>query len=145
MIAIQENKYVHIIKECFSTDEELLSTWHIEAPADVDVCSERTINDLRNAANFTFYSLMEENEIAGFFGLSDINGVYYCNGFFLKPEYRHMKKEFLNEIMNKTGDIFYTAIHSKNKRASNFLSKHGVIQEQNEQYQFFKMQPKCLS
>lgn len=143
MIAVKEDTYNHIIRECFATDAELLATFHIEAPADVDTCTNRTIEDLKKAPNFTFYSLKEGNEIVGFFGVSYVEEIYYLNGFFLKAKYRHMKKEFLDEIKKKTSNTFYTGIHVRNKRAEKFLLKHGVIEQQDDTYKLFKMEP-CL-
>lgn len=139
MLAVQESKYDYIINECFATDKELLSKWHISAPASVETCTVRTVMDLQKATNFVFYSLMEGNEIAGFFGTEIVNGNSFCTSFFLKPKFRHKKKEFWNEVVKKTGNTFLTAIHPKNERASAFLSKHGFIQESNEKYTLFKV------
>jgi len=143
MVAVHEQKYDNTIRQCFATDEELLSKWHISAPASVEKCTERTVSDLQNTINFNFYRLMEGDEMAGFFGTEVVNGVSFCTSFFLKPKFRHMKKEFWNEVVKKTGNTFLTAIHPKNKRASAFLSKHGFVQENNEKYTLFKINIPC--
>lgn len=125
MECLEVNNYEPIIRECFSSDEELLLKFHIEAPANLDVCVERTISDLMDADKYKFYSIMDGKEIAGFFGIESVSILPFLTGFFLKPKYRteQGKECFWRFVKEKIGDNFMSAIYSKNTRADNFLSK----------------------
>ena len=123
MIHSLENNYKLIIEDCFKTDQELLNKWHIESGNGLENCVIRTYNDLINA-NVKVYSLKENNNLIGFFGIEEST---YLSGFFIKPEYR--KKEYITQfwnIVNKefNNKKFYSGIYKKNNKAYNFLLKN---------------------
>src|SRR6187399_1621958 len=64
-----------IITQCFSTDEELLSTFHVKAPATLQECVDDTFDKITNGKDFKFYSLRnEKDELVGYFGAENDNG-----------------------------------------------------------------------
>lgn len=125
MEAFKVNYYKGVIRECFSSDEELLNKWHISAPADVDICTNRTFEDLKEASNFEFYELKQEGQTVGFFGVEKRTDNNFLTSFFLKPDYRteNDKTEFWKCVKEKAGNSFFSAIEYKNTRAFQFLSK----------------------
>lgn len=125
MKCLETNNYEPIIRECFDSDKDLLTKYHIEAPADLDTCVSRTVHDLMDVDRYKFYSIMSGNEVAGFFGKELVAVLPFLTGFFLKPKYRteYGKECFWKLIKEKIGDNFMSAIYLKNTRADNFLSK----------------------
>lgn len=134
MIATEIHNYEYIIRHCFETDKELLSTWHIVAPGSIDTCTDRTVKDLKKTNQFIFYSLKEKDEIIGFFGKLMTTDIPMLESFFLKPNHRDekTKEDFWDCVKEKIGDNFLCAIHKKNTRADNFLSKqkHNRIEDE---------------
>ena len=115
-----------IMQECFAADKDLLNKWHISAPASLEVCVEKTFNDMKKVdSSFQFFVAFVQGTLVGYWG---VESGCYMNLIFVKPEYRN--KEFLtlfwNEIEARMGDRFYTAIYSKNKPANDFYSKLGT-------------------
>lgn len=144
MDCIEMKIYNDIIEECFATDKDLCDKWHIEAPNTAGVCSKRTVNDLQGIDGFKFYSLIENNEIAGFFGsYVTYNGINYMAPFFLKNKYRSMKNEFWAEVNKKMGNMIYTGVHNKNERAKKFLDKYGSIEFKTNEGVIYKINLPC--
>lgn len=123
MLCIYQKEYKAILNECFSEDEELLNKYHIEAPASLSTCVEKTHLDLQNA-QVQFYTLLNNDKLIGYFGME--TGTF-LTGFFIKPEYRNKEiiKEFWNIVNNKFNNKeFYCGIYKKNERAMKFLEKN---------------------
>ncbi len=95
------------LEDCFATDLDLLNRWHIESPAPLVKCVERTYCDLMACEDIVFYKLFDLSNLIGYFCKeTDKYGNKYLTGFFLKPEYRteESKKEFWEKV-NKEGRI----------------------------------------
>lgn len=118
------------VRECFATDKELLSQWHVAAPADLDACTERTMSDLSGTSfadpSFVFHRAYEGGELAGYWG-SELNGSY-LNLIFLKPAFRTgaFKTEFWRAIEQSMKSPFTTAVYLRNQPALSFYSKRCV-------------------
>lgn len=136
MIATEIHNYESTIRHCFETDKELLNIYHISAPADINICTHRTVKDLQKTNQFTFYSLRENDEIVGFFGKLMTTNVPMLESFFLKPNHRDekTKDKFWDCVKEKVGDNFLCVIHKKNTRADNFLSKQKHDRIEDEKY-----------
>lgn len=145
MEAFKVNHYKGVIRECFSSDGELLNKWHISAPANVDICTNKTFEDLKEAINFEFYELREQGQTAGFIGVEKRMDNNFLTGFFLKPDYRkeENKNEFWGIVKDKAGDSFSSAIHPKNIRADKFLSKQPHSRMETKNYILFNIQLHC--
>lgn len=141
MECLQTDNCEPIIRNCFETDNDLLSKWHIESPSDLDTCVKRTVDDLKEANRFKFYSITEGAEIAGFFGVESVGVLPFLTGFFLKPKYRTKigKEIFWNLVKENIGDNFMSAIHPKNTRADKFLSKQKHSRRETEEYIIFNI------
>ena len=122
--------YKNIILECFKTDPELIEKWHIESNNNLEICVDRTFNDMKQA-NVKFYKLEINNEIIGYFGHEICGSTDYLTGFFIKPKYRNSEyiKQFWNNVYNIFNNKpFYCGIYRKNKKAYDFLIKNkGII------------------
>lgn len=111
------------VRECFASDPELLSKWHIVAPGSLDECVNRTMKDVTDFdPSFKFYPVFVKCDLAGYFGTECGN---YINLIFIKPDYRCKKfvTKFLKEICDRMPDVFYTAVYSKNTPAVAFYAK----------------------
>jgi ribosomal protein S18 acetylase RimI-like enzyme len=130
-VAMQVNKiteYKDIIKECFSSDENLLNKWHIESGNGLDACVSNTYAVMKDS-NVEFFTVTEESKIIGYFGREcAIGNVVYLTGFFVKPEYRNKEclKEYWNLLLSKMGQKFYCGVYQKNKPAIDFLLKNNA-------------------
>lgn len=115
-----------VLQECFSTDKDLISTYHIESGSNLDICVDRTAQDLSLAdESFKLFLIYQDNELAGFFGKEHDN---YLTTIFVKPSYRSRSAmEKIWEIISSHFiSDYYTAIYSKNTRAASFYSRNGV-------------------
>lgn len=121
MIKKQVEQYYDLIKECFSTDPELLSTWHIESGKGIDSCTIRTCKDLADA-DVEIYALELDNKVIGYFGVElDL----FMSGFFIKPEHRNKEviKEFWSVVDDHFEDEYMVGLYKKNTPAIEFLKK----------------------
>lgn len=116
-----------VLSECFSTDPILVEKYHISAGEGLEACVEKTFEDLMKA-NVSFYVVSSEKETIGFFGIEHIDNYKALTGFFIKPEYRSLKKDFWKTIQ-KTMDnkSFLCGVYNKNTRAIKFLKEMGGI------------------
>ena len=127
---IQEKDYLPVIEECFITDPDLLVKFHIEAPANLKVCVNRTYADLKKCDSLVFYTINcvtdDTDEIAGFFGTEEIGGLMFMTSFFVKPKFRNQDffDYFWSAIESSTGEDFFTSIYALNVRARKFLEKN---------------------
>lgn len=146
MEAFKISHYRGIINECFGADEDLLSKWHIVAPADLNTCVNKTMEDLKDAINFEFYELREQGQTVGFIGIEKRLENNFLTGFFLKPDFRkeENKKEFWRIVKEKAGDSVSSAIYPKNIRADKFLSKQPHTRMETKNYILFNIQLQCL-
>lgn len=106
------------LTELFSTDEELLSMYHILAPNTAEICAERTLKDLKGSY---VYSFEQDNEIIGYYGIDGKS----LTGFFIKPENRNKETitKFWNEIESNFTNDYYCGLYTKNTRAIEFIRK----------------------
>lgn len=125
-----EKDFLPVIQECFITDPDLLVKWHIEAPATLDKCVDRTYRDLRKCESLAFYTINcvtdDTDEVAAFFGTEKVDGLMFMTSFFVKPKYRTQGffDYFWSAIESTTGEDFFTAIYAGNVRAKKFLEKN---------------------
>jgi hypothetical protein len=113
-----------ILVECFSTDSELLSTYHIASGNTAEFCANKTFEDLKTALpSFQFFRVENDNNLIGFFGSED----KYLTTIFVKPEYRNKKdlNEFWGLILNHFNGPFNTCIYEKNSRCAKFYERNG--------------------
>lgn len=117
-----------VIVNCYQTDSDLTSKFHILAPASLSSCIDRTVSDLMfNDVNV--YKLTDGDEFIGYFG--DI-GSEWLTGFFVMPSKRksHSVKVW-ETIKSHFNGEFKTSIFAKNTRAAKYLKKNGCIVGEN--------------
>lgn len=113
--------------ECFATDPELLSRWHIAAGSGLEGCVERTLRDVDAFdPSFRFYRAYEGDELVGYWGVEFGN---YINLIFVKPTYRtrEFMPRFWRELEATVADPFFTAVYAKNEPATRFYARQGEI------------------
>lgn len=117
--------YKSIIKECFESDEDLLSKWHICSGEGLDICVDRTYGDIA-VSGTDFYSITKDGELVGFFGHEKVQNLNALTGFFIKPEYRNKEdvSQFWDIILKELNGPFICGIYEKNDRAKKFLEKN---------------------
>jgi hypothetical protein len=110
-----------LLTELFSTDKDLLSIYHIEAPNSAEVCAERTLKDIEGSDIFLFKN---EDKVIGYYGIKGSQ----LAGFFITPENRNKQvmSKFWTEIENKFTKDFYCGLYTKNTRAINFIRKQST-------------------
>lgn len=126
----EEKEFRQTLMECFSSDPELCEKYHVEAPASLEDCVERTNNDLLGEMEngYRFFRVEKSGDLVGYFGREHLLGSNILLGFFVMPRYRNKLnlKEFWRTIKEHfEGEDFYIGIYSKNTRAENFLVKQG--------------------
>lgn len=108
-----------LLTELFSTDEDLLTKYHILAPDTAENCASRTISDMKG--NYV-HSYEKDGEIIGYYG---ING-NQLTGFFIVPEHRNSSVlcDFWNKIeSNFNQPHYFCGLYTKNTRAIEFIRK----------------------
>lgn len=77
----------NILLECWQYDSDLLSRYHVAAPADLDTCVNRTLSDLNNSGDrHELYVIRDLKESpAGFFLKA---GSSYLREFWIAPRCR---------------------------------------------------------
>lgn len=147
MEVIETSDIKSTLEDCFATDLDLLNRYHIEAPAPLFKCVDRTYSDLLACDKIIYYNVFEKDKLIGYFCKEEYKESFYLTGFFLKPEYRiwETKKEFWSIINEKMAGRFYAGIYEKNTRAMKFLSKMGgeifftgIHKENKEKYCSYK-------
>lgn len=116
------------IRECFASDPDLLSQWHIAAPASLDVCVGKTLHDIETTfdrPSFRFYRAYEGDKLVGYWGTEFGQ---YINLIFVKPEFRRREfmREFWDAVECSLEPTFFTAVYAKNLPAVKFYSKLGT-------------------
>lgn len=116
----------NVIYECFSTDQELIDEYHVEAGTDLDTCVDRTFKDLLTIKDLKFNTIIEDGKICGFFGVHDLGNITSMAGYFLKNEYRNKESvlhfwRLVEKTINKKE--FLVGVYKKNTRAVRFLKK----------------------
>lgn len=125
---IDAEEIEQIVKDCWASDEEPLSKYHVCAGQGLDKCVGSTINVLLNNTDksFKFYKVIVENELFGFFGAEDIMDGFLTT-FFVMPKYR--TKEWLEHYTDMIDGLFgkqyHTSIYDHNTRAEQWLLKTG--------------------
>ena len=130
LYAKREIDFKPIITECFSTDQELLTTFHIKAPATLQECVDDTFDKITNEKYFEFYSLRnDENELVGYFGKENDNQINFLTSFFVIPKFRcgETRSEFWRIVLSFVGCRFLCGIYDKNIRAMKFLGHQGKV------------------
>lgn len=124
----EEKNYKPVLEDCFITDETLLSKYHIESGKGLDVCVNKTFNDF-NKSYFplTFYTLLNEEKIVGYFCVEHLEKIKCLSGFFIKPSFRNeaIKKEFWNIVSKEMQNDFLCGLYLKNIPAIKFIEKKG--------------------
>lgn len=141
-----------LLEECFATDIDLMNRYHIEAPAPLFACVERTYKDLLSCPDIIFYKIYELSKIIGYFCKEkDRYGNMYLTGFFIKPEYRKADyiKSFWDIVDKEIGEDYFIGLYKKNKRAVDFVVRGGAefffegIDITGNDYVSYKMKIKC--
>src|SRR4051812_3169984 len=79
-----------ILHQGFSSDKELIDTYHIQSGGSVEDCVNRTFEDLKQAdISFEFFVVNKDNNFVGFFGSEKLGTINYLTTIFVKPEYRN--------------------------------------------------------
>lgn len=112
------------LAECFPTDQDLLSFWHIAAPASAEECVARTLEDIHrdcDRGTFKFYRTYIDQELAGYWG-TEFNK--YINLIFVKPKFRNVAfmQKFWTAMTDSLDTPFYTAVYEKNSPAVSFYT-----------------------
>lgn len=112
----------------FTTDKELLNTYHIESPASAEVCAERTFSDMKKAG-CKVHLIEKNNEVIGFYG---IEGKNFLTGFFLTPENRNTSTIdlFWKKVESHFDKDYHIGIYKKNTRAEKFLERKTNIKHE---------------
>jgi len=110
-----------LLIELFSTDDDLLNKYHISAPNSVEVCAERTLDDLNGSAVYLFE---RDSNLIGYYGISGSS----LTGFFITPENRNKEviSAFWNEVESKFTKDYYCGLYNKNTRAIEFIRKKSI-------------------
>lgn len=110
-----------LLTNLFSTDKELLNTYHILAPASAEICAERTLKDLTDA-KVEVHLIKKNNEVIGYYG---IERNFFLTGFFLTPENRSksMVELFWKKVESHFTSNYAVCLYTKNIRAMNFMNK----------------------
>jgi N-acetylglutamate synthase-like GNAT family acetyltransferase len=129
-----------LLTELFSTDKELLSTYHILAPSTAEICAERTLNDLKEN-NVEIHLIEQDNKVIGYYGIEKDGWVNNLTGFFLKPEFRTKENivNFWNKIENNFDKDYYIGVYAKNTRAIEFLNKKTTTKYESDDIVVFKV------
>lgn len=128
-----------ILTELLATDKDLLSIYHIEAPNTVEVCVNRTFNDLQDA-KVEVILIKENEEVIGYYGIE--KGIYNnLTGFFLKPNFRTKEQiiKFWNEIDKNFDKDYFVGIYKKNIPAIKFLKKKSTTIYEHNNVVVFKV------
>lgn len=109
--------------ELFSTDQELLSTYHIEAPNTAEVCAERTWKDLQDS-DVELHLIEKNGKVIGYYGI-ERSPMQCLTGFFLTPENRNaaMIELFWGKVNQHFDSDYFVGLYSKNTRAIDFMNK----------------------
>lgn len=128
------------LAELFSTDKELLSTYHILAPNTAEICAERTLNDLKEA-NVEIHLIEQDNEVIGYYGIEKNGWINNLTGFFLKPDFRTKEHitDFWNKVDNNFDRDYYIGIYPHNTRAIEFLNKKTTTKYESNDCVVFKV------
>lgn len=114
-----------LLKECFSTDDNLINLYHIKATKGLEACVTDTY-DLLKDCNVKIYALRNDKENIGYFG---VEGGNFLTGFFIKPSYRNKENivEFWKIVDSYMPSVYYSGVYKKNIPAVKFLSRRGTI------------------
>lgn len=129
-----------ILTELFSTDPDLLSKYHIIAPNSAEACAEKTLNDLADC-NVEVHLIKENDEIIGYYGLENKDGMGSLTGFFLKPEYRtkeHITK-FWKEVDSHFDKDYFIGVFARNTRVIEFLKKKTTMKYEIDNVVLFRV------
>ncbi len=120
--------YKDLLKECFSTDKNLIEKWHIDSGKDIDACVEKTFNDLQDC-KVNVYQITNDDELVGYFGKEDCEHGIFLTGFFLLPKFRteEYKKEFWHCIALKFKEPYFCGLYEKNVPANKFIKSSGGV------------------
>jgi hypothetical protein len=127
--AFKSNNIYDSIYLGYESDKDLVSKWHVIAPASLKECVDKTVLDLKNDTfeDFEFFVVKEDEEFIGYFG-KEFGGKYLTT-IFIKPEYRERKSEFWKLILNNMANEFKSAIYSKNTPCIKFYNKMGSVEK----------------
>lgn len=120
-ILLKNNEIFDTIVNCYQSDSELVSKFHV-TPGNLSDCVDRTVSDLLNN-DVKVYKIQNKDQFIGYFGDTDNK---YLNGFFVMP---NMRKQFNDDvwklIASHFNNKFQTAVFGNNERAITFLKKQG--------------------
>ena len=114
-----------LLRECFATDADLLSTWHVCAGQGLEACVKKTHRDL-GKANATVFEITDDGERVGYFGKEIAGRFQFLTGFFVKPQFRTKEKmrEFWALVLSEFNGTFLVGLYKKNKPAIEFIEKN---------------------
>jgi len=116
---------VELLKSCYEEDRALLEQFHIAAPADAETCARRTVEDLKNAVDFSFFTVHKNNDLVGFYGAEHLGNLKALTSFFVRPRYRDSTDEFWSLLQAHFKGPFVSGLYNKNTRAIRFFERQG--------------------
>lgn len=123
---LSKNEIFDVIVNCYQSDRDLISKFHVVSGSGLSSCVDRTVSDFINN-DINIYSISDNNQFIGYFGESEGK---FLNGFFIMPERRKShKNKVWKMIQSHFNNDFKAAIYSKNSRAVKFLTNNGGILE----------------
>lgn len=130
----------NLLFQCFASDMELVSKWHVSAGKGICTCVNDTLAEMMGCDKITVFVLKNQftGETSGYFGIEEYLGDFWLTGFFLKPEYRtpEYRIQFWQQIWKSAfkcglspddGAALFSCVYAKNEPANKFLSKHGKL------------------
>ena len=115
------------IKQMFATDREFYEQTYVCETHTLDECVEDCVKKLsgseENGQETKFFMIKNNNEWMGFYAINDFEGVF-LRTFFIKPNFRHLKTEFINKLKHEY-KTFKAAIYTNNKKAIGYFNREG--------------------
>lgn len=130
-----------IMVDLLSTDKQLLTVYHIEAPNTAEICAKRTLADLEKS-KAQVHLITENDKVIGYYGIERGLATDFLTGFFIKPENRTKDtiEKFWKEVEQHFNRDFYVGVYKKNTRAIKFLNKKTTNKHEIKDAVFFKVQ-----
>lgn len=118
--------YRPVLRECFAADEALLRRWHIVAGKGLNACVDKTFRDLQ-VAGVTFYKVVAEDELVGYFAKENFYDKEFLTGFFIMPDLRNdeVKLRFWSLLKSQFEVPFHCGLYEKNLPANKFIKSRG--------------------
>ena len=137
---VKRENWEALLTTCFSSDNDLISKWHIESGTNVKTCVHRTLTDLLSC-DLNVFTFMVDDQLAAYFGKERCDGKEFMTGFFIMPQYRNrfFITQFWLKVRGFFDEPFYSGIYTKNIPARKFLDREGEIVYTDEEVTLFQI------